>query len=238
MSTKIADITLTKQTGNTLTLNAKGKYVQDDSYFGIDVKNGVATVTVVGTDASIQSDSSGRNISSIIGTKSGSAPSSGYYLMVNASGTGTSTVTTAGWLPAGSLGTASASGPLYFPVDSATASISGTNTVTPSASISGSNVTLSNTNNGISVTATGGGTASASASASVSQVGYLADNAIAPATINAASQTTTAASYISGVTLGIPDSGTNTFAVTLPNGDNDTITLTFTVDAYGNWSIE
>ena len=214
MSTKLGDITLTKQTGTKVTLNTEHKYVSDDKYFLIDVQSGAGAVTIASTDASIESDSSSRNISGVIGTKGSSAPASGYYFKVAASGTGSSTITTAGWLDTGSLGTASASQSLYFPVQAALASIAGTNTVTPSASITGSNVTLSNTNNGISITATGGGTAAASASASSTQAGYVpSGETMCSGTINASSQTTTATSYISGVTLGIPASGTNTFAL-------------------------
>ena len=238
MSTKVDDITITKQTGTRLTLNQQGKYVAYDGYFDIAVRTGVGTVTVASTDATIQSDASGRNISGVIGTKSQSAPSSGYYLKVDASGSAGCSVSTAGWFNTGEIGTASASGSFYFPVNTATASVSGTNTVTPTASISGSNVTLSNTNNGISVTATGGGSAAASVSDTGSQAGYAPSGAtLGSGTINASSQSTTASTYLSGVTLGIPQSGTNSFAVTLPNGDNDTITLTFVVDTYGNWSV-
>ena len=126
----------------------------------------------------------------------------------------------------------------YYPVANGSASVSGTNTITPSANIGGSNITLSNTDNGISVTATGGGTASASVSASVTGSGYVANGSTLDSqTIVASSQLTTASSFISGVTLGIPQTGTNTFTITLPNGD-DTVTLTFTVDQSGNWSIE
>ena len=239
MSTKIADITLTKKTGTILTLNQQGKYVSYDGFFNIGVQSGAGSVTVASTDATIESDASGRNISSIIGTKTSSAPVSGHYLKVNASGTGESTITAAGWLDTGSMGTASANVDLYFPVTDAAATVTGTNTVTPSASISGSNVTLSNTDNGVSITATGGGTASATASAVSSQAGYMdSGETIGTQTINASNQTTTANSFISGVTLNAPLSGTNTFAITLPNGSNDTVTLTFTVDATGNWSVE
>lgn len=44
--------------------------------------------------------------------------------------------------------------------------------------------------------------------------------------------------YINGVTIVPPASGTHSFTITLPNGDNDTITLTVTVYANGSWSIE
>lgn len=42
---------------------------------------------------------------------------------------------------------------------------------------------------------------------------------------------------IEGVEVTIPESGTNSFYVTLPNGENETITLIFTVDAEGNSDI-
>ena len=40
------------------------------------------------------------------------------------------------------------------------------------------------------------------------------------------------------VTLGVPSSGTNIFYITVPNGANDTVTFTFTVDTNGNTTIE
>lgn len=237
MSSKIADLTITKGTGSVLTLMTEGKYVNDNKYFNIDVQSGAGTVTIASTDAEIQSDSGAGNISAVIGTKSSTAPSTGYYIKVGASGIGSSTITTAGWLDEGSLGTATASGSFYFPVTAATASISGSNTVTPSASVSGTNVTLSNTNNGISIVATGGGTASASVSATSTAAGYVPNNeTLDTATVNATSQTTTAQSYISGVTLTVPETGTRTFSITVPNG-NTTATFVFNVDAEGSVTI-
>ena len=131
MSTKLGDITLTKKSGTVLTLNTEGKYVHDDKYFTIAVQDGVGSATVASIDASIGSDSSNRNISGAIGQKSTTAPVSGYYFKVDASGTGTSTVSSAGWMDAGST-TATANGSYYFPVQEATitgsATISGTDT--------------------------------------------------------------------------------------------------------------
>ena len=43
---------------------------------------------------------------------------------------------------------------------------------------------------------------------------------------------------ISGINIPIPLSGTNTFQIKVPNGANDTITFTFTVDTSGNTTIE
>lgn len=236
---KLGDITLTKQTGTVLTLATNGKYVNSDVSFDIGVQSGAATVTVASTDAAIEDDSSNRNVSSAIGSKSSSAPSSGYYLKVAASGTGSSTVTTAGWLAEGSLGTATASGSFYFPVNTCSSYVSGSGQMTPLASLSGSNVTLSNTNNGISITSTGGGSVTVGASLHVTTPGYVGSAMdVEPTVINVPSQSTNVTSYISGVTIPTPASGTNTFAVTLPNGGSDTITLTFAVDASGNWTIE
>ena len=42
---------------------------------------------------------------------------------------------------------------------------------------------------------------------------------------------------IEGMEITAPESGTNSFYVTLPNGANDTITLTFEVDSEGNSDI-
>ena len=238
MSVKIDDLTITKGTGTVLTLNAGGKYVADNSFFNIDVRQGVGAVTVASTDASVESDASGRNISGVIGQKTTSAPATGYYLKVQASGTGESTITTAGWLDTGSMGTATATSDKYFAVSAAAAVVSGTNTVTPSASVAGTNITLSNTDNGISVTATGGGSATASVSAVSSQAGYVpANETLDTETIAAASQTTSTSSFISGVTLTAPESGTRSFSITVPNGDS-TVTFTYTVDSTGNVYIE
>ena len=235
----LGNIVLSKQTGTVLTLATWQTYVEDDVSFTIAAPTGAGAVTMASTDANLILDTDTNNIAAIFGTKTGSVPSSGYYIKINASGSSSSSITTAGWLEEGSLGTASATSSLYYPVQEATASISGTNTVTPSASVSGSNVLLSNVNNGVSITATGGGSASASVTATSVQAGYVpATTPIATSTVAASSSTTTASTYISGVVLNAPVSGTNNFSVTLPNGDGETITLTFKVDSTGSWVIE
>lgn len=119
-ATKLGDITLSKQTGTILTLATEKKYVTNDVYFTIAAPSGAGAVTVASTDANVVDDSANRNISGSIGSKSTSAPSTGYYFKIDASGTGTSTITTAGWLAEGSLGTATASNSFYFPVTAAT----------------------------------------------------------------------------------------------------------------------
>ena len=39
---------------------------------------------------------------------------------------------------------------------------------------------------------------------------------------------------IPGIEILTPTSGTNSFYITVPNGSNDTVTFTFTVDSAGN----
>jgi len=232
------EITITKRVGTLLTLATEGKYADKDAQFTIGVQSAAAAANTAAADADVESTDSGSiggtNISNVIGAKSDSEPSSGYYIRVKATGSGSSKVTSAGWLEAGSMDTASTTATKFFPVDAASVAVSGSNTVTPSASISGTNVTLSNTNNGISVTSTGGGTASASAAATSTAAGYVPNNTqMGSATINAGSVTTTASTFISGVTIEKPSTGTRTFAVTVPNG-NSTVTFTFNVDSSGN----
>ena len=231
------EVTLTKQSGTLLTLPTSGKYVDRDVEFTLNARACVSGANTASADANIQSDSSARNISGVIGTKTASAPLSGYYLKVGASGSGSSLISTSGWAETGALPTASTTAVCYFPIDSAVVSLSGSNTVTPSASVSGTNVTLSNVDNGILVSAVGGGTASASATATGTAEGYLPTGDVATGTIVASQAITTVNSYIAGVSIPIPASGTNSFFVTLPNGENDTITLYFEVDEYGNSNV-
>lgn len=237
----LGSITLTKQSGTLLTLATDDTYVDDDIQFTIGVQSGAGAAGSASADADVEptddSSSGGINVYSAIGTKQSTEPTSGYYIRIGASASGNSQIATSGWLDAGSLPSASATATLFFPVDAAQASISGTNTVTPSASVAGTNVTLSNTDNGISVTATGGGTARANASGSVTGSGFAAaGDSLGNANIDAPSATTTAQTYISGVTIEAPASGTRSFSVTVPNG-NSTVTFTYTVDSNGNVTV-
>ena len=231
------EVTLTKQSGTLLTFLTSEKYVDRDIEFTLNARVCVSGANTASADADVQSDSNSRNISGVIGTKSTTAPSSGYYIKIGASGSGSSYISTSGWVEAGALPTASTTAVKYFPIDSAVVSLSGSNVVTPSASVSGTNVTLSNTNNGIMISAVGGGSASASAIASGTSDGYLPTGTVATGTLSASSMTTTVDTYLAGVEIPIPESGTNTFFVTLPNGENDTITLYFEVDSEGNSNV-
>lgn len=42
---------------------------------------------------------------------------------------------------------------------------------------------------------------------------------------------------LSGVTINTPSSGTRSFSITVPNGQNSTITFVFTVDSSGNTTV-
>lgn len=241
VSALTGEITVTKQLNTILTLATNGTYVDKDVQFSIGVLGAAAAANTAAADADVVSTDDGSiggvNISGVIGDKQTTEPSSGYYIRIDATGSGSSKITTAGWINAGALDTASTTATKYFPVQAAQVAASGTNTVSPSASVSGSNVTLSNTDNGISVTATGGGTASATATVTGSQAGYIpAGETLDSTTINAPSASTTAASFISGVTLNAPASGTRSFTITVPNGDS-TQTITFTVDSDRNVTI-
>lgn len=87
-------------------------------------------------------------------------------------------------------------------IDPAEAEISGTNTVTPMASVSGQNITLGNTDTGISVTALGGGTASASVTATATATGFVSQGTVMDtATLAAASATASATSYIQSIVI-------------------------------------
>ena len=185
-----------------------------------------ASITIESTD---DSSKAGVNVKNIVGTAVDVEPNSGYYLRIKADGSGSSKVTTAGWFPTGVLATSSTSTTKFYPITKAVGSVTGTNSVTPSASVSGSNVTLSDTNNGISVTATGGGTASVTASANITTAGYApSGNGFASATLNASNNTTTATKYISAIT--IPSSK----SLTITNNGTATITSTGTVTITSN----
>ena len=89
-----------------------------------------------------------------------------------------------------------------LPVDPAEAAISGTNTVTPMASVSGQNISLGSTDTGISVTALGGGTASASVTATATVAGYVSTGTVLDTeTLASASTSTSVTLYIQSVVV-------------------------------------
>lgn len=196
----------------------------------------IITATPVADTANVvlyTSDGSnaGTNIKDIVGAAQDTEPntSDSYYLAFT--GSGNSKTTADGWVTAGSF--APASKTKYFPITAAEGTITGTNTVSPSASLDGTNVTLSDTDNGIYITATGGGTASVTAQANITTAGYLpSGNNLFSAALNASSNTTTAKKYISGITVPASKSLTvtnkGTLNVTSSSSNNETATTIIT----------
>lgn len=186
-----------------------------------------ADVNIYTTDGSNAGTNIG-NISGVIGSKATSEPNSGYYIAFK--GEGNSKITTAGWIEQGSLNKTT-SAQKYFPIATAAASITGTNTVTASNiawATPSNNVTLSDTNNGIAITATGGGTASVTATANITTPGFANGNNFASATLNANEATKSSTKYISAVI--IPSSK----SLTITNNGTANVTSSGTTNVTSN----
>lgn len=234
-----AEILITKQTGTTLHLPTKDTYVDTDIDFTIDVTEAVSAEGTAAVDVNVDpaaGTSGGTNIGDVVGTKTSAEPSSGYYIKTIADGSGNSVVTSAGWIDANNLPASTATETKYFSVNAADAEISGTNTVDPTVSFSGTNVTLNNENNGILITATGGGTSTASVAVTSTAAGYLPNNTVIDTDTIITTNTTSSSMYLAGVALTLPESGVRTFTITIPNGSG-TVSLAFNVDPQGNITI-
>ena len=128
-------------------------------------------------------------------------------------------------------------GDIEFAIDVKTASptfkggaVSGT------ASATGTNCSIDSSNNdsGVYITARGSATRAEIQYESAIN-GWVNKSANANAyAASGATNLTQATYYINGVTINAPESGTRSFDITVPNGANDTITFTFTVDSNGN----
>ena len=106
-----------------------------------------------------------------------------------------------------------------------------------SSSAQGTNVTLSSsTNNGICIQTRGVALRDAVLYNGAVE-GWVSKSDNAQALAGSSKNVLGDAYYINGVNIPIPESGTNTFTVTVPNGANDTVTITFTVDSNGNSEI-
>ena len=119
---KLADLTINKKEGTVLTLSTEGKYAETDVSFNIGVKAGATAANTASADitAETTAGTNATNITSILGSKATSEPSSGYYIRMKASGSGSSKVTTAGWVATGTLAAASTTATKYYPVTAAT----------------------------------------------------------------------------------------------------------------------
>lgn len=128
----------------------------------------------------------------------------------------------------------------YFKIKTASPSFTGGALFGKGATATGTNATISDTtnNSGVEIQTSGGATRGAVVYDGAAE-GWI-DKASGDQAMGAGSAETWTGTkyYINGVTIVAPASGTRTFSITLPNGANDTITLTVTVDSDGNWSIE
>ena len=128
----------------------------------------------------------------------------------------------------------------YYKIKTTSPSFSGGVLSGKSASASATNAAMSEStnNSGVEIQVSGGATRGAVEYAATAE-GWIQKSAGDQAMPAGTAETWNGTKYyINGVTMTSPEDGTRTFSVTLPNGENDTITLTFTVDPDGNWSIE
>ena len=128
----------------------------------------------------------------------------------------------------------------YFKIKTASPSFTGGVLSGKGATAVGTNATISDStnNSGVEIQTSGGATRGAVTYDSAAE-GWISKASGDQAMAAGSAETWTGTKYyINGVSITAPESGTRTFAITLPNGTNDTITLTVTVDSDGNWSIE
>lgn len=130
--------------------------------------------------------------------------------------------------------------PEYYKIKTASPSFSGGALSGKNASASATNALISDTTNNSGIVIQASGTATRSAITYGSNTkGWIDKSSGDEAMPSGVAETWLGTSYyINGITIVSPESGTRTFAITLPNGENDTITLTVTVYANGDWSIE
>lgn len=128
----------------------------------------------------------------------------------------------------------------YYKIKTASPSFTGGALSSKTATAAGTNATISDStnNSGVEIQTSGGATRGAVEYAAAVE-GWIDKSSGDTALAAGSAETWTGTKYyINGVTITPPASGSRTFAITLPNGENDTITLTVTVDSSGNWSIE
>ena len=157
------DILISKQLGTVLTLHTDKTYVDKDIQLTINVQSAAEAADTASADADVVSTSGsagGTNIGGSIGTKTTTEPSTGYYIRLTASGSGSSKVTSAGWLATGSLTTASTTSTLYFPIDAATVTqnaptVNSTGLVTATSTITAGYVSAGTESNTLQLTTQG-----------------------------------------------------------------------------------
>lgn len=123
--------TVNTKTGSYIILSTANTYVNKNIKITTNVKSAVAVADTATADTTLYTIDGANagvnigNVTNVVGTKTTTEPSSGYYLAVTASATGNSKITTAGWIDTGSLGAASASEIQYYPIQAGAYSTSG-----------------------------------------------------------------------------------------------------------------
>ena len=145
-----------------------------------------------------------------------------YFLAFNIGGGGNSTVTQAGWISTGDIIGSTTSSTAYYTLAQAAITVTKNPSVSSTATLTQTGVTLSTTDNGISIKATGSATASGSITATVNTAGYAPQDLTTTASISANSTTSTT-KYITGVTL--PNNKNTTFTVSASSNTRGNVTL-------------
>lgn len=239
--------TVNQQAGSYILLSTANKYVDKDIKIITNVKLATSAKDTASASTSLYTtdgSNAGVNIgatSGVVGTKATTEPASGYYIAVTASGSGNSKITGAGWIAAGSLAAATATSTEYYPIQTATGSVTMTKGNGSCTLQTSANVTTSDTDtSGVSVTFRGSG--AVSATAKITTAGYTPVNNSFATGSSTSSNTADLTKYITGVTL----TKGKTFSITVPNGplnsngtNNDVITFVFTVanDNTGNVTV-
>lgn len=230
----ITDITVTATPGtvsiadNNTAVTGKTRLTTSDFSIGTTTGNissyyialkATATANTVGTTGAISA------------TSTASIPTDGYITSGTANSTASGVVT--------AKTSARDSSVYYIAIPEAEIDLVSTGTVTPSISLTTSNMTISETDNGISLVAVGGGETSVTVVSEVTQSGYVSSGTPLTSGNFTSSTTTSTIKYISGVKLEAPASGTRSFTITVPNGStSDFIDFVFTVDSSGNVFID
>lgn len=123
--------TVNQKTGSYILLSTANKYLDKDVKITTNVKSAVAAANTASADAEVvttDGSNAGINIAAtanIVGTKVTTEPTSGYYIAIKATGSGSSKITTAGWIDTGALTAASTNATKYFPIATGSCTVAG-----------------------------------------------------------------------------------------------------------------
>lgn len=228
------NITITKKENSLLSLNTANKYITDDIKFNINVQPAVVefNTSLASTVQSTSAVNSGKNIAEAIGEKSLSEPNDGYFIRVQTTSSNSIAIQQSGWMEHETIPEQTENETSFYPVNEAAFSKSGSLTIIPTVQLSQSNVQFSDVDNGVQVVAVGGATGTMNATFSTIKSGYAEQH---NEQINSTKTETNAMmKFISGVSLSVPQFGTASFSVHLP----DERTFMFLIDANGTITIE